>query len=190
MMVALKQNMRSLLALAAVTLIVGCMGVKSSRRLRPEVLAPPAAWSGVARIAVLPPDNWTLDAGLEYITWYRAVIHELLRERGYEVAPLADVNRFFRQNKFAVAGEVGQYTQGELAKRFGVDAILYWAITEKSPRLMFSLEKADGTVLWGTGEVALRLSHVAPVSGHYAQDDRGIALELGEVLRQLPARVP
>lgn len=176
---------------AALVLAVGCgPTVGSSRRIRPEALGEPEAWAGVARIAVLPPDNWTLDAGLEYITWYRAVVHELLRERGYDVAPLVEVNRFFRQNKFSVAGEAGSYTTAELAKRFAVDAILYWAITDKAPRMQFSLEKADGTPLWGTGEVALRLSHVAPVSGHYALDDRGIALELGEVLRQLPARRP
>ncbi|HZN62699.1 MAG TPA: hypothetical protein VFC90_09885, partial [Planctomycetota bacterium] len=103
--------------LAALILLTGCTGVKSSRRLKPEVQGPPEAWAGVARIAVLPPDNWTTDIGVEYITWYRAVIHELLREKGYDVAPLVDVNRFFRQNKFTVAGEVGIYNVSELAKR-------------------------------------------------------------------------
>ena len=46
------------LAIAALVLIAKYMpGVKSSRHLKPEVLAPPAAWAGMARIAVLPPDN-------------------------------------------------------------------------------------------------------------------------------------
>lgn len=184
----MKTRMRSMLALAAITLVVGCTGVKSSRRLRPEVLGAPEAWQGVSRIAVLPPDNWTLDAGLEYVTWYRAVIHELLREKGYELAPLAQVNRFFLENRFSVAAEAGAYSTPELAKRFGVDAVLLWGITDKAPRLMFSLEKADGTPLWSTGEVALGLTHVAPVSGRFHDSDRGIALALGEILRHLPAR--
>lgn len=176
---------------AVLVLSVGCgPTVGSSRRLKPEVMGAPGAWAGVRTVAVLPPDNWTLDAGLEYITWYRAVVHELLREKGYAPTTLAEVNRFFRKNKFSVAGEAGSYSTPELAKAFGVDAILYWTITDKAPRMLFSLEKADGTPLWCTGDVALRLSHVAPVSGRFAEDDKGIALELGEILRQLPARTP
>ena len=171
-------------------LVVGCSGVKSSRRLKPEVQAPPEAWAGVRRIAVLPPDNWTLDVGFEYIAWYRAVIHELLREKGFDVAPLADVNRFFLKNKFSQAGEANSYSPAELAKAFGSDAILYWAITDAAPRMMFSLEKADGTPLWSTGEVALGLGYVAPVSGRFNSTDGGFALALGEILRHMPPRTP
>ncbi|HKS16648.1 MAG TPA: GNA1162 family protein, partial [Planctomycetota bacterium] len=138
----------------------------------------------------LPPDNWTMDVGVEYITWYRAVIHELLKEKGYDVAPLVEVNRFFRKNKFTVAGEVGVYSVAELARQFNVDAILYWAVTSDSPRLMFSLEKADGTLLWCTGEVALVLSHVAHVEGRFNPYDGGMALGLGEILRHMPGRRP
>jgi hypothetical protein len=144
----------------------------------------------VGRIAVLPPDNWTLDVGFEYIAWYRAVVHELLREKGYAVTPLAQVNRFFLRNKFSMAGEANSYTVAELSRSLDADAILYWAITSNGPNLMFALERADGTALWGTGEVALGLSHVAPVSGRYNHSDGGVALVLGEILRHLPARVP
>jgi hypothetical protein len=178
------------LSILALVLVVGCGGVKSSRRLRPEVQAPPEAWAGVRRVAVLPPDNWTLDVGFEYIAWYRAVIHELLREKGFAVTALADVNRFFLKNKFSQAGEANSYTPAELAQNLGADAILYWAITDGAPRMMFSLEKADGTPLWCTGEVALSLGYVAPVSGRFHQADGGIALALGEILRHLPARAP
>jgi hypothetical protein len=144
----------------------------------------------VRRIAVLPPDNRTTDIGVEYITWYRAVIHELLREKGYDVAPLVEVNRFFRKNKFTVAGEVGIYKVPELCQTFGVDAILYWAFTSDAPRVMFSLEKTDGTPLWCTGEVALGLTHVAPLGGRYNAYDGPMALALGEILRHLPRRSP
>lgn len=171
-------------------LIAGCSGVKSSRRLRPEVQGAPETWTGVRRVAVLPADNWTFDLGLEYVTWYRAVIHELLREKGYDVVPLADVNRFFVRNKFTVAGEAGIYSPAKLCEALHSDAVLYWAITDGAPRLMFSLEKADGTPLWATGEVALGLAFVAPVSGHFNQGDRGVALALGEILRHLPRRAP
>lgn len=176
--------------LAIAILLAGCTGMKSSRRLKPEVIGPLEAWSGVNRIAVLPPDNWTLDVGFEYIAWYRAVIHELLREKGYAVTPLAEVNRFFLKNKFMQAGEANSYTPAELAQSLGADAILYWAITDAAPRMMFSLEKADGTPLWCTGEVALGLSHVAPVSGRFHQTDGGFALALGEILHHMPTRGP
>jgi len=183
-------TLRITAAALAVILMAGCGGVKSSRRLKPEVQGPPEAWAGVRRVAVLPADNWTYDIGLEYVTWYRAVIHELLREKGYDVVPLAEVNRFFRRNKFTVAGEAGIYSPASLCSEFRSDAVLYWAITDGAPRMMFSLEKADGTPLWSTGEVALGLGYVAPVSGSFAAGDRGIALALGEILRHLPGRAP
>jgi hypothetical protein len=183
--------MRLILALVTVALITGCQAnVGVHRRLKPEQVAPAEAWQGVARIAVMPPDNWTTDVGLEYITWYRAVVNELVREKGYEVAPLAEVNRFFRKNKFSVAGEAGIYSAADLAKQFGVDAILYWAITAAGPRMMFLLEKGDGTALWSTGDVGLALGYVAPVSGGFNSDDKVIALALGEILRVLPRRAP
>ncbi len=176
-------------AVAALILAVGCQAqVGVHRRLKPEVVAPPEAWAGVGRIAVLPPDNWTADVGLEHITWYRAVINELVRERGYDVAPLAEVNRFYRRNKFTVAGESGIYSTAVLAKEFGVDAILYWSITAEAPRMMLLLEKADGTPLWSTGDVGLALGYVAPVSGRFHPDDKEIALALGEILRAFPGR--
>ena len=176
----------------AMALLAGCGGphVGIHRRLKPEVLAPAEAWAGVAKIAVMPPDNWTLDVGLEHVTWYRAVVHELLRERGWEVVPLVDVNRFMLKNRFTFTGELGAYQTSELAEAFDAHAVLYWTITDKAPRVAFNLERADGTTLWTTGDIALSLSHVAPVGGRYGQEDKGIALTLGEVLRAFPARAP
>ena len=177
-------------AIALLILIAaGCGGhVGVHRKLKPEFQAPPETWAGVARIAVMPPDNWTGDVGLEYITWYRAVIHELIRERGYDPVPLVEVNRFFLKNKFSVAGEAGIYSSTELAKHFGADAVLYWSITGDGPRMMFQLEKADATPLWSSGDIALGLEYVAPVSGRFHEDDKQIVLALGEFLRALPAR--
>ncbi|HZL73717.1 MAG TPA: GNA1162 family protein [Planctomycetota bacterium] len=178
-------------AIAILVLAVGCQAnVGVHRKLKPEQVAAADAWKGVARIAVMPPDNWTTDVGLEYITWYRAVVNELVREKGYEVASLAEVNRFFRKNKFSVAGEAGIYSAADLTKQFGVDAILYWAITAGGPRMMFLLEKGDGTALWSTGDVGLALGYVAPVRGGFNSDDKEIALALGEILRALPPRTP
>jgi hypothetical protein len=180
--------MRTLLV--AVVLTAGCGAhVGVHHRLKPEVQAPAEGWAGVGRIAILPCDNWTTDVGLEYITWHRAVIHELVREKGYDVVPLAEINRFYRKNKFSVAGEAGIYSSAELAKQFTADAILYWAITADGPRMMFLLEKSDGTPLWSTGDVGLGLGYVAPVSGRFNDDDKRIVLALGEILRALPRRV-
>ena len=177
-------------AILLAMVLAGCGGPKSSRRLHPEVSAPPGAWAGVRRIAVMPPDNWTMDFGPEYIAWYRAVIHELLREKGYETVPLADVNRFFLKNKFTIAAEASSYPVGELAERLKADAVLYWTITANGPRLAFGLQKADGTALWSTGEVVADLGYVTPIGPRYASDDGGMALALGEILRHLPGRAP
>jgi hypothetical protein len=163
-------------------------GVASSRRLRPQTLAAPEAWAGLARIAVMPPDNWTPSIGPEYVAWHRAVIAELLREKGYATTPLVDVNRFMLRNKFTLAGEVRIYSIAELAKELQADAVLFWDITAEGGRLNVDLVKADGTALWGTGEVALDLAYNAPVSGSFRGEDETIALALHEILRRLPPR--
>lgn len=178
-----------LLALAVSA--AGCSsGVKSSRHLRPDALAPAEQWSGVGRIAVLPPDNWTVDVGYEYITWYRAVAHELLREKGYEVRPLAEVNRFLLQNKFTLPGEVTMYTPAELCQKLSADAVLFWDITRvgESPAVNINLLKSDGTLLLATGEVALGLKYKAIPKGSFAGTDGRLALALGEILRRIPNR--
>lgn len=184
-------TMTRVLLLALVVASAGCApGVKSSRHLRPDALAPAEQWRGVGRLVVLPPDNWTPDVGYEYITWYRAVVHDLLREKGYEVRPLAEVNRFMRDNKFNVPGEATMYTPAELCRRLSADAVLYWDITGvgESPKLNLSLLKADGTVLWATGETALVLTYNAVAKGGYAPSDHRLALALGEILRRIPNR--
>jgi len=173
----------------------GCGPIaKSSRHLKPDVQAPPEQWQGVARIAVLPPDNWTHDLGLEYITWYRALVHDLLRAKGYAVTPLVDVNHFLLKNKFTMAGEATMYPPDELGKHLGADAILYWDITQPGntvrdgPCLNFNLIKADGTALWCTGEARLSLAYNAPTQGGFDNQDRELALAISEVLRRIPAR--
>lgn len=159
----------------------------SSRRLRPETTAPPEQWKGVGRLAVLPPDNWTASVGPEYQAWYRAVMAELLREKGYAVTPLLDVNRFMLKNKFTLAGEVRLYSAEELCKEFQADALLFWDITGAG-RLNMDLVKADGSRLWGTGEVYLDLPYVAPTSRAYDREDQRFALILAEILRKFPPR--
>jgi hypothetical protein len=173
----------------AFLVLAGCMsGVASSRRLRPQTLAPGDAWQGVRRLAVMPPDNWTTEIGPEYVAWHRAVIAELLRERGYEVVPLVEVNRFMLKNRFTLAGEVRIYTMQDLAKELGADAVLFWDITASGARLNVDLVKADGTALWGTGEVALDLAYLVPLRGSYRSIDGDFALALHEILRRLPPR--
>ncbi len=171
---------------AVLVLAAGCASGQSSRRLRPEVVAPPEAWKGVARIAVLPPDNWTASIGPEYVVWYRAVIHELLREKGYEPVTLVEVNRFLLRNRFTLAGEVRIYSMAELAAELGADAVLFWDITGPGGRLNVDLVKADGTRLWGTGEVRLDLPYNAVSPAPFGLSDRQFALALGEILRRIP----
>lgn len=158
--------------------------------MQPKVEAPPEAWEGVARVAVLPPDNWTTDIGIEYVAWYRAVLHELLRERGYEVVPLAEVNRFMSRNRFALAGEIRMYSAEELAKEFTADALLFWDVTGGGPTVNLFLAKADGTPLWGTGEVHLSLPFNAYTRGSFNRADERFVLALSEILRHLPPRRP
>ncbi|HYF01089.1 MAG TPA: GNA1162 family protein [Planctomycetota bacterium] len=163
--------------------LAACGTARSSRRAKPETLAPPEAWAGVARVAVLPPDNWTTSIGPEYVAWNRAVIAELLREKGYAVTPLAEVNRFLLRNRFTQAGEVRLYSMADLGKELSADAILFWDITGEG--LNVDLVKADGTRLWGSGEVYLDLPYNAPVR---AGVDERMALSLHEILRKLPPR--
>lgn len=172
------------------TLLSACGApASSSRRLRPEEVAPPEAWKGVARLTVLPPDNLTTDIGPEYQAWYRAVIGELLREKGYAVTPVVDVNRFMLKNKFTLAGEIRIYGIEDLAKEFQADALLFWDITGGG-RLNMDLVKADGLRLWGTGEVYLDLPYVTRPSLGYRGGDHRFSLALAEILRKFPVKTP
>lgn len=173
----------------ALLLLAGCMsGVASSRRLKPVTHAAPDAWQGVVRVAVLPPDNWTTEIGPEYVAWHRAVIAELLREKGYATTPLVEVNRFMLRNRFTLAGEVRIYPMADLAKELNADAVLFWDITATGGRLNVDLVKADGTMLWGTGEVALDLAYNVPSAHGYRDADGTTALTLHEILRKLPPK--
>lgn len=173
----------------ALLLLAGCMsGVASSRRLRPVTVGEAEAWKGVTRIAVLPPDNWTTEIGPEYVAWHRAVIAELLREKGYRTTPLVEVNRFMIRNRFTLAGEVRIYSMAELAKELNADAVFFWDITDAGGRLNVDLVKADGTALWGTGEVALDLAYTVPLAHGYRGGDGTMAIALHEVLRRLPPK--
>jgi hypothetical protein len=155
--------------------------------MKPETLAAPEVWKGVGRLTVMPPDNWTADVGPEYQAWYRAVIAELLREKGYAVTPVVDVNRFMLKNKFTLAGEVRIYGIEELAKEFQADALIFWDITGAG-KLNMDLVKADGQRLWGTGEVYLDLPYVTRPAGHYRGGDHGFSLALAEILRRFPPK--
>lgn len=171
------------LLLLSLLLVAACGTARSSRRAKPETLAPPEAWAGVATIAVLPPDNWTASIGPEYVAWNRAVIAALLREKGYGTTALVEVNRFLLRNRFTQAGEVRLYSMAELGKELSADAVLFWDITGEG--LNVDLVKADGTRLWGSGEVYLDLPYNAPVQ---AGVDERTALALHEILRRLPPR--
>lgn len=167
----------------------GTSGAKSSRRMKPETLAAPEAWKGVARLTVMPADNWTADIGPEYQAWYRAVMGELLREKGYAVTPVVDVNRFMLRNKFTLAGEIRIYGVEDLAKEFQADALLFWDITGDG-RLNMDLLKADGQRLWGTGEVFLDLPYATRPAAAYRGGDHHYALVLAEILKRFPVKVP
>jgi hypothetical protein len=175
---------------ALLLLVLAACGTpaSSSRRLKPETLAPAEAWKGVGRLAVLPPDNWTAHVGPEYQAWYRAVMAELLREKGYAVTPVVDVNRFMLKNKFTLAGEIRLYSVQELREEFRADALLFWDITGDG-RINMDLVKGDGQRLWSTGEIYLDLPYVARPAGSYSDADHRFALALAEILRKLPGKV-
>jgi len=178
----------ALLLAAAAAVAAGCGPAgKSTRNLKPDAQAPAEAWRGVATVAVLPPNSWT-DHGLEYVAWYRAVIAESLRQKRYNVVPLVQVNRFMIDRKFHLSGELGMFETKELADAFRADALLSWQITNDGPVLEVVLQKADGTILWATGEVRLGTKFKWYTSGQYHGQDDEFALALTEILRRLPER--
>ncbi len=177
-----------LLALAA-ALLTGC--AVGSRKHRKKVeqgpQVDPAAWSGVATIAVLPPDCWTSDIDLEYMAWLRGVCNEMLRQRGWGAVPCAEVNRGMNKLKFGMAGELGQLSPEDTAKHFGCSAMLYWAIMQSkgSTEIAFELVKADGTKLWSSGDYKLRTKFNAYPEGGDGMSEQ-MALAIGEALRGFP----
>jgi hypothetical protein len=78
----------------------------------------------VSRLVVLPPFNETITAEAWRTAW-----PPLLRgvaERGYAVVPQAEVEEFYRKNRFVnTPEEIQIYTPAEVAKEFNADAVLY-----------------------------------------------------------------
>ncbi|MHC4608121.1 MAG: hypothetical protein ACYTAF_14520 [Planctomycetota bacterium] len=157
----------------------------------PAVQAPPEAWEGVACIAVLPPDNQTMDVTFEYRTWYRAVVMTHLQQHGWACTPIADINRALNGWGFNLPGEVSMFTADELAEAFGCDAIFSWAILEASGNnvvLNFALHKRDGTILWASGERPLRLPFNIIDPTDLRPIDRAIGMAVHEALLDFPVR--
>ncbi len=175
-------------AFAALALAACGHQTNTTRELGQATIAPPEAWKGVGRIAVLPPDNWTHDIGLEYITWYRAVFNDSLRERGYRVTPVVEINRFMLKNRFNLTGEARAYAPADLCREFGSDAVMNWNITGDGPMIEMILTKADGTILWSSGEIALALQYNAHPNLSYAGEDHQFAVALYEVVLKMPMR--
>ena len=157
----------------------------------PAHVAPAEDWQSVRTIAVLPPDNQTVEMNLEYITWYRAVVMTLLQARGWATVPSARINRALNGWGFMMAGEVGQFTAEELAQKFGCDAILSWAIEEAqggNVRLNFALHRKDARLLWATGERPLTLQFNLYDPTRMRESHRMMSLALSQALEDFPAK--
>ncbi len=186
-------GIKQLALVALVPFLAACSSGKAGRpdEREGEFHAPAEAWEGVARIAVLPPANETMDVSLEHRTWYRAVVMTHLQQHGWACTPIADVNRSLIRWKFTVPGEVAQFTAEELAEAFGCDAIFSWAIIEASGNsavLDFALHKRDGTVLWASGERAFRPAYEIIESTDLRPMDRAISMAVHEALLDFPVR--
>ena len=136
--------------------LAACGGRSHRNKIEIPPAAPPEAWRGVVSVAVMPPDCWTSDIDLEFVAWYRGLINEMLRERGWSAVPCVAVNRGLNKLRFTMAGELGQLSPTATATHFGCDAMLYWSILNSSGtvELAFELVKGDGTRLWVSGETA------------------------------------
>ena len=171
--------------------LAACGGRSHRNKIEIPPAAPPEAWRGVVSVAVMPPDCWTSDIDLEFVAWYRGLINEMLRERGWSAVPCVAVNRGLNKLRFTMAGELGQLSPTATATHFGCDAMLYWSILNSSGtvELAFELVKGDGTRLWATGDAKLRLAFLAHPEGADGKSQQ-MALAIGEALRGLPRRTP
>jgi hypothetical protein len=90
----------------------------------PPAPAPHYLNRSVNRLVVLPPFNETITAE----AWRTAWPHLLqgVAGRGYAVVPQAEVEEFYRKNRFFnTPEEIQIYTPVEVAKEFNADAVLY-----------------------------------------------------------------
>ncbi len=178
-----------LLATCLATLAAcGSMGRKHRKKLDETPPVDPASWTGVATIAVMPPECQTIDIDLEYVVWYRGVLNELLRQRGWSVVPCVQVNKTLNGLHFGTAGELGQIPYPDTAARFGCDAMLYWDIkqSDSTIEIGFELMKGDGTRLWASGSYRLKVPFLAHPQGGADSKSQSMAMALGEALRTFP----
>ncbi len=157
----------------------------------PAVIAPAEAWEGLERIAVVPPDNWTTDLRLQYMNWFRAVIASYLGRKGWAFVSQPVVNRSMTEWKFTMAGELTLFTPKELCDKWGCDAILFWDIRRvggDSAELSFACVKANGTMLWATGERAFIPLYNVIEPSDMSWKIRLLAMAIGDSLRDFPVR--
>jgi len=168
----------------------GSAGRKHRKKVDEAPPVDPAAWNGVATVAVMPPDCWTIDIDLEFVVWYRGVINEILRQRGWGVVPCVQVNRTLNELRFGMAGELSQLSPEETATKFGCNAMLYWAIlqSDSTIEIAFELIKADGTKLWSSGSYKFKTPFLAHPEGAADSKSQSMAMALGEALKKFPVR--
>ncbi|MDP6958242.1 MAG: hypothetical protein QF645_05445, partial [Planctomycetota bacterium] len=155
----------------------------------PEKIAPSEDWEGVKKVAVIPPANWTTDIRLQYTNWFRAVIAAYLSPKGWTFVSQAVVNRSMSGWKFTMAGELVLFTAQELCEKWECDAIFIWDIKEASygrTVLSFSFLKADGTMLWATGERSFVPLYNIIDPSNIPSKLRIIGMGIGDSLRDFP----
>lgn len=155
----------------------------------PAVVAPEADWKGVKRVAVVPPANWTTDIRLQYTNWFRGVIAAYLAPKGWTFVPQVVVNRSMSEWKFTIAGELMLFTTREMCDKWECDAILFWDIREAgygATKLSFSFLRADGKMLWATGERAFVPLYNIIDPSEIPSKVRIIGMGIGDSLRDFP----
>lgn len=180
---------RAILLVLLAAALASCASTSKRRKVDENTGPPPSEWN-IGRIAVMPPECWTEDFDLEYVAWYRALINEFVRARGWATVPVTEVNRQLNQLRFGAAGEIAQLSPAQAAERFGADALLYWCIpeTKGDVRLAFELVRKDGTSLWTRPEARANFPFVAHPTGSADGMSTDMSMTIAEFLKDFPAR--
>jgi hypothetical protein len=105
-------------------LATGC----APTQVGPVTLNPAFSQYAPRTVAVLPLDN--MSPNLDATPLLRPIVNERMRYLGYQVKPLAEVDKILQENGVMVSHDVYAFTPAELGRMLGVDAALFGTVTD------------------------------------------------------------
>jgi len=109
-------------------ILAGLAASCAPTQVGPITLNPAFSQLAPRTVAVLPFDN--MSPNLDATPLVRPIVNERMRDLGYQVKPLDQVDKVLQENGVMVSHDVYAFTPAELGQMLGVDAVLFGTVTD------------------------------------------------------------